>query len=315
MKCWFYFIVIAFFSIDAQAKVTVLTAPRPATECAAEYSPIEDRYETGLIFKVEDCKGTPPSYIMGTMHHDDPAFKPIIGNASRLIASSDSAGFEFVEDKRSEAVALQYMLLLPADPNGLDTLLEATDFNKLIQVIGSRTKIPANVIGRLRPWAAALLLQYPMPKSDGVPLDTLLQKYARLKKKELYGLETPEEQYDVFASIRQEKQLVMLKDTLDELDTIDQSNKELAEYYLARDLKKIQHLAEDSFVEMKDSELRQHMEEKLIRQRNQKMAERLIPRFSEGNTFVAIGALHLLGEEGVLKLLEKQGYRISTINE
>jgi uncharacterized protein len=314
------FVLVALLTMNAHAQATLLSAKnrshsQNADICAlpADYKPVETRYQSGIIFKIQDCHNTKPSYIMGTMHHDDPAFKPIVADASRLIAVTDSAGFEFVEDARSEAVALQYMLFLPTDPKGLRTLLGERDFKRLTAVIHIRAKIPEEVINRLRPWAAALLLQYPIPKADGVPLDTLLQKYARSEEKELYGLETPEEQYDVFASIKPEKQLVMLKDTLSELEEIDRSNKELINYYLARDLKKIQKLAVDSFVEIKDRELRAHMEEKLIRLRNVKMADRLKSRLDQGNTFIAVGALHLLGKEGVLKLLENQGYRISVV--
>lgn len=310
-------VFITILSSSAQAKVTVLTAKEEAQPtqagCSsreAGYVPIEKRYEKGLIFRVASCDGA-PSFIMGTMHHDDPAFKPIIADASPYIAATDSAGFEFVEDERSQQVALQYMMMLATDTRSIESLVSPEEYAILTRTIEARTKIPAQMVNRMRPWAAALLLQYPAPKSDGVALDTLLQQYAALKKSTLYGLETPEEQYEVFASIAPEKQVTLLKDTIAEIDAIDQSNRELAQHYLARDLRKIHDLAEESFVEMKDQELSQHMREKLVRLRNIKMADRLHPRLASGKTFVAVGALHLLGDNGVLELLERQGHAIS----
>ncbi|MBL4666685.1 MAG: TraB/GumN family protein, partial [Sneathiella sp.] len=57
-------------------------------------------------------------------------------------------------------------------------------------------------------------------------------------------------------------------------------------------------------------ELNDFMTNKLIKQRNHHMAERMLPKLSSKATFVAIGALHLPGQDGVLSLLEKNGYKI-----
>lgn len=311
-KNWcFSLIFVLFFSTSAHARATLLTSTVEACSSRdAAYIPIEKRYEKGLIFRISTCNAA-PSFIMGTMHHDDPAFKPIIADASNYIAANDSAGFEFVEDERSQQVAVQYMMLLSTDTRDIKSLLTPEEFATLTQTIESRAKIPGQIVNRMRPWAAALLLQYPAPKSNGVALDTLLQQYAALKKRSLYGLETPEEQYEVFASIPPEKQVTLLKDTIAEIKAIDESNAELSQHYIKRDLRKIHELAEESFVEMKDQELSQHMREKLVRLRNIKMADRLQPRLEQGSTFVAIGALHLLGQNGVLELLERQGHAIT----
>ena len=47
--------------------------------------------------------------------------------------------------------------------------------------------------------------------------------------------------------------------------------------------------------------------------RNSRMVERMRPMLDKGGAFIAIGALHLAGEEGVLALLEKQGYRLQSV--
>ena len=64
-------------------------------------------------------------------------------------------------------------------------------------------------------------------------------------------------------------------------------------------------LAEDSALN--------EFERNLIDNRNHTMAERLQPFLADGNAFVAVGALHLPGEEGLVKLLPGQGYRISAV--
>jgi uncharacterized protein YbaP (TraB family) len=51
----------------------------------------------------------------------------------------------------------------------------------------------------------------------------------------------------------------------------------------------------------------------LIRERNLRMVERMQDRLLEGHAFVAVGAIHLPGDLGILDLLATQGYHISPV--
>jgi uncharacterized protein YbaP (TraB family) len=44
------------------------------------------------------------------------------------------------------------------------------------------------------------------------------------------------------------------------------------------------------------------------------MAARILPLLRDGGAFVAVGAAHLPGEEGVLARLESRGYTVSRVN-
>ncbi len=52
---------------------------------------------------------------------------------------------------------------------------------------------------------------------------------------------------------------------------------------------------------------------RLLTDRNYIMADRMQSILQKGNAFIAIGAMHLPGEEGVLSLLNKQGYKIHSV--
>ena len=52
---------------------------------------------------------------------------------------------------------------------------------------------------------------------------------------------------------------------------------------------------------------------KILVDRNYTMTERMQPMLESGNAFIAIGAMHLPGEEGVLSLLAKNDYEISLV--
>ena len=51
----------------------------------------------------------------------------------------------------------------------------------------------------------------------------------------------------------------------------------------------------------------------IVENRSVVMAHRLTMPLREGSVFVAVGADHLYGEKGVLRLLQKQGYRIARV--
>jgi uncharacterized protein YbaP (TraB family) len=54
-------------------------------------------------------------------------------------------------------------------------------------------------------------------------------------------------------------------------------------------------------------------EETMITSRNRTMAERAAPVLAEGNAFLAIGALHLPGPDGLIELFRKAGYAVSRV--
>lgn len=59
-----------------------------------------------------------------------------------------------------------------------------------------------------------------------------------------------------------------------------------------------------------DQRLADEFQQRLVVDRNHRMAERMQPYLQQGKVFIAVGALHLPGEEGLLNLLEQQGYAV-----
>lgn len=312
LTLWLVFLCLA-VPMAASAKVTVLSGK--TEQCTKEntrYTSIEQRYERGIFFRIERC-GYPTSYVMGTMHSDSPRLALIFNEAKAIIKPLRAVGFEFVEDENTAIIAAQYMYLPSTSSVGLSGMISPQQFNLLAQALESRMKIPRQVAERLRPWAAAITLQYPPSVSDGIVLDKRLQDYARAMQKDLFSLESPAEQFMIFDNIPHAKQLVMLHDTIGSIDELDDSNEAFLRAFINHDLKTLHQLAEESFMMTSDAELREYIEQNLLYKRNRIMAERIQPRLIKGNIMIAIGALHLMGEKGVLAHLEKQGWRVEVI--
>ena len=59
--------------------------------------------------------------------------------------------------------------------------------------------------------------------------------------------------------------------------------------------------------------LKSVFDQRLLFDRNTRMVERMQPQLKSGNAFIAVGALHLYGERGVLSLLAREGFRITRV--
>ena len=47
--------------------------------------------------------------------------------------------------------------------------------------------------------------------------------------------------------------------------------------------------------------------------RNRRMVHRILPYLEQGNSFIAVGALHLAGPQGILSLIRQQGYTVESV--
>ena len=266
-----------------------------------------DSFDSGLLWRVERA-GVTPSYLFGTMHSDDPDVVKLSTPVQQAFDQAQSVTLEVVLDPRS-LLAMTSALLM-TDGNTLESLIGRRLYERTLEVMDARG-IPEILVANMKPWAVAVTLMTPLG-NNGVVLDHVLYQDAVAAGKKVHGLETVAEQVGLFDGLSRKDQITLLEDTLDNLDTVAQMLDELQAAYLDRDLKRLMELNEAS---MRDSDplLAETFNRKVIVERNYSMAERMQPRLREGQQFIAVGALHLAGKEGLLKLLSERGYRLSRI--
>jgi uncharacterized protein YbaP (TraB family) len=195
------------------------------------------------------------------------------------------------------------MLLL--DGRTLDGIIGTELFNQASRVCSSRG-IPELVLQRMKPWAVAVTLSMPVPETGQV-LDMMLYQDALLANKPVHGLETIGEQLDVFDTLPESGQIMLLRDALENFPGIDALYEELLQAYKRRDLGALMAI-NDASMPIGDQRLADDLQRRLIRDRNRLMAERMQPYLEQGRAFVAVGALHLPGADGLLQLLQQRGY-------
>jgi len=282
----------------------------------APYNELAQDNHTGIPFlwriqHPDSQNSTRSSYIFGTIHIDD----------KQVMALTDSVFQRLV-------VADRLMLELELNENGsVDVLRKMlfTDGRNLTQVVGEETFIevsealqntgnhlPDEILTVLKPWAAMLLLIKP-DNNSGTFLDKRLADLARSSGIRVEGLETVNEQLSVFDDIAIEDQVSLLQSAMSSLADKEFAYQQLLDAYLEGDMEKIVKIADSQQPE--DHRLATLINDKLIIERNHRMFERMQEQLRAGNTFIAVGALHLPGEQGLLNKLRQAGFRVMRIQQ
>ena len=258
----------------------------------------------GLLWEVSKADAE-PAYLFGTIHSEDPAVLQLAQPVQQAFESSQIVVLEMLLDMEAMMYSSSAMLMM--DGRLLSEVIGAPLFRQVSVAIRLRG-IPEPVLERMKPWAAAVTLSMPVQESGQV-LDAVLYQEALQQNKAVYGLETVQEQLNVFELLSEEDQVALLKDALENFPEIDAMHAELLAAYKKRDLGGLMTLNETS-MKTGDQRLAEEFQQSLIVDRNHRMAERMREYLQQGGAFVAVGALHLPGEEGLLNLLEQQGYTV-----
>lgn len=279
------------------------------------YQAIAERYERGLFFKISKC-GVQDSYILGTMHSDMPQVANAIPRSVyTVLPLASSANFELKNDGSMQAALMDAMYYNKNSGRNLATIIGAEKYATLRQILAKNRKdLTEQIYARMKPWAVGLLMQVPPDSNDGIHLDLRLENLANSNKVPVFGLENVTEQLSIFTDLSEAEQIEFLQEAMDNYDITELMNDKLLSRYLEGDLFALQALSDESFDLMKNVDLKERLEKKLITERNKRMLERMQPRLDVGNAFIAVGALHLPSEQGLLKLLEQKGYYIEVMN-
>jgi uncharacterized protein YbaP (TraB family) len=271
-------------------------------------------FTKGLLWKIEapgsSSNGGAPSYLFGTMHSDDPRIATVPVQVHQALATSESFCMEMLADMTAMMVMSKSMLFTNGET--LQAVIGKQLFAQLTPLMRKRG-IPAEALAMFKPWAVYLTLSVP-PQKTGVFLDLVLYESAKQQNKPVCGLETAEEQVAVFENTSLEDQILLLKQIVKDPDALDQQLKQLTEKYLARDIAGLLALSQE-FDDATPQEQKSGEDflRRVIDERNLLMVERMLPRLQQGSVFIAIGALHLPGEKGMLQLLTERGYLVSVM--
>lgn len=301
---------------------TDLIAALPAEDRAAlEAQAAAKAYPKGILWRAEKDGRT--LFLVGTMHLHDPRHADTL---ARIDPWLQAAGTVFLELGQGDEKRLQAMIAEEPDlafitegPT-LPDLLAPEDWEALTAAMQERG-FPGFLVAKMKPWMALANLSMSRCDMENMQkglrgLDAMIMDRAAELGKPAKALEPIETILTLFAAYSMEEQLELLRLSLSQVfqDSADQTVT-VAESYFREDIQLIWEFTEWLSAQTPDltpeelAEQMAKMEDLMIVQRNTAWMDLILA--SETDDLIAVGALHMPGEYGLLRLLEAEGFSIT----
>lgn len=249
-------------------------------------------------------------YLVGTMHYLRPE-DTLPDSITHAYAESEKLLMEIDMDDLNPLEAQQSMLelgLLP-DNETLEQDLGPKAYAELKKHAAELGIDPA-MLNRFQPWLAAIsleqlqLMKMGMDANSGVEQQLLLK--ANGDHKQIQGLETLQEQLNLFAKLNKDQQREFLLYTLSDMDQSDAELQGMLKAWRSGDTAALAKLLQQGLTEYPD------LYRALTTERNRRWMTTLKKLLDQSNDdyLVAVGTLHLVGKDSVVDLLERAGYTV-----
>ena len=261
-----------------------------------------------LCWKIYDNGLTDTSYLYGTMHVQDSRVFQFKNGIQEAFNRCEIFALELNMDSVNTFQLMDELIMEP--PNRLDSLLTNKEYEMVSQYFKDTLGVGLMIFNKMQPIYTSQLISFEKLKKDqDVALDIYFFNEAKKQNKTTVGLEFMEEQLNAFKSIPYDVQAKELFKAVENAYKGEgQEIDELIECYLNEDLDKLLELTLNS--QFMDEEINIIFKQVFLIDRNHKMAERSIKYMKSGPTFIAVGAAHLPGKEGVIENLRKKGYTV-----
>lgn len=299
----------------------LLVATCVALSLLAPSRPAHAQPPVPLLWKVSDADNS--VYLLGSFHLLKPGDYPLSKDVDAAFADAKSLVFEIPPQQiASPELAMQMSQAAlrkdgtPLDgdlPPGLATKLKAWEAANAASL--GKMGLSPQSLQMFQPWFVGLVISMVQMSNDGLDprlgLDEHFAAEAAAKGKPTSGLETGTQQIAFLAQMDHDEQLQFLAEAIDESQDGRQEMEKLHAAWRAGD---IHTLWDGMAVEMK----REYP--KLYAHINIERNDAWVPKIEQrlaapghDDTLVVVGALHLLGSDGVVEKLRAKGYTVERI--
>jgi uncharacterized protein YbaP (TraB family) len=281
-----------------------------ATVCASAPA-AEAKPARPAMWKVADADTT--IYLFGTIHLLPPDLKWRSAEFDKAAASSDTLVIETDVDETNPSATLGELFKLAISP-GLPPLSARVvpDKRAALATAVAKSGIPTAALDKMETWAAAFLLLGVQFKDLGLApgsgVETALKRQFVAKGKTVGQLESNAEQLSFFDKLSEPAQREFLEGVLDDPAKMKPQFQEMLDSWARGD---IAGIAKSFNTDMGESP---ELMDALIARRNANWAQWVKGRLGKpGTVMMAVGAGHLAGDKSVVKLLQKQGVKVTRV--
>lgn len=320
-------VMLALWSGAAGAVCTgsnLFDALAPETRAELRHRAAQVPFSEGIAWRAE--RGLERITLVGTFHFDDPrhaatlaALQPALAEAQALLVEAGPAEQAALQTAMSERLDLFFVPSGPTLPERMDE----PDWQRLAAAMRARG-VPAFMAAKFKPWYAAMTLSVsPCALAEvtagQVGLDGQLIEAAEARGLPVLALEPYDAALTLFDLISDGDQIDLIRAALLTAEAADDYTATLADAYFAGETRLIWEFTRHDALANSgmapaavEAQLRLG-EELLIERRNRAWLAPILAAAGRGTVLVAVGALHLPGEAGLLALLQAEGYTLARL--
>ena len=262
--------------------------------------------EKSLLWKISGNGLNKPSYLFGTIHLT--CDTSLDENTLNALEATEQLYLELDMDDKS--IQMQMMkLMMMKDGAKLSTLLSPEDFKILDEFMKKNLNMSAKLFDSFKPFMISSMLFPKMLDCKSQSVESELMKITKEQNEEIFGLEKAEDQMKVFDEISYQDQAdELLKTVKDNLEKDKKEFQEMITIYQNKDIEGMLKMMNDS-----DNKITSENQDILLNDRNKNWIPIMVKTMKDKPTFFGVGAAHLAGENGVIKLLRKKGYKVEAV--
>ncbi|HYU79404.1 MAG TPA: TraB/GumN family protein [Vicinamibacterales bacterium] len=306
MRPWLGSLRLIWATVLVAAYATTAVSAAPALEAR------QDVTRRGLLYEIRTGANT--VYLFGTLHIGKPELYPLGRQINLALAASQRLYLEVNLTDATTVNADTAAAAMYGDGITLDQRLPPALMEKVSARL-ARYQFPQEVALKMKPWMLGQTLLLLEAKRRGydpeLANEFYLMDYARAAQKEILGLETLSDQFAIFDRMSPAQQQAFLEQTLSELEDsrFEARLKAMVDAWANADARALED--ELQHEKKQDSVFGSILLPRLIDERNRLMADRIADIARSGpKSFVAVGALHLVGKDGIVELLRRRGFTV-----
>lgn len=269
-----------------------------------------------LIYEVSGNASAAKSYILATNRYVDMQFLDTIPNLFRYFGRCDKVLTEFAMQDYQALQALRQAALLP-DSVRLDAYYTSDQYQAIDQALLLSLQMGLDQLCRMKPaylcemYRAALFKQF-LDYDEQRSMDSFFQLVAQQKGLPVYGLDNVgETMYMLFDREPFHHQCRDLQHAVDYPEQEVRLQRTMSSLYRQGLLTDIMYLVTSP----DNASSLSYSDYQVYAQRNRTWVKRLAPYLKQGKAFIALDALYLGGEQGLLSQLRAAGYKVKAANK
>lgn len=283
----------------------------------------EDNEITPLFYKISDKNNT-TIYLLGSIHAADDTIYPLNDTIMNSFNDSDYLAVEVDTLSLQNNFDLSLKLaekMMYNDSTTIKNHIGDELYNKMVNFLKEK-KSYSSLYDNYKPvffesLFENLIINDAMLKSES-GIDTYFLSLASENNKKILEVESAEFQYNLLLNTPLELDKIMIEEYIDNYDLNVSQMKDLYELWKKGDKEQLENIlinSESQNVTEEEKKLMENYNKSLIIDRNYGMANVLENYFEKKqNVFCVVGLGHVIGDEGIINLLQKRGYDVVQLN-